>query len=435
MCKHTHPFFRLLALLTAGCLCCALLGCTARSSHDSVPEDAAFCQDISQQVQRVEQLHIASSTTQLTSNAPAAGTTLQYTPTYAMWFPAMDYAGLLEGASKEAFRQAMASQFSNAAAMGINTVFLQVRAYQDAYYNSHLFPPGKAVSFDPLAVMLEEAHRLGLSAHAWINPMRGPTDTEMRAMASQYRLRCWYDDPEKNGTYLVQWEGRWWLNPAYADVRQYIADGAAEIAANYDVDGIHIDDYFYPTTDKAFDAAAFAQSGGASLSDFRFQQTSAMVQLLYQTVHEINDALRFSISPQGTLHGNYDSQFADVKRWGKEAGYCDMLIPQIYFGFLNETAPFSDTVTLWKSIVTCPDVSLVIGIGTHKFGKEDVWAGTGSQEWIDQLDIPQRQVAYLTEQIGLDGIAFYSYRTTFAPDIQADAMAQQVEAITALLRS
>lgn len=88
----------------------------------------------------------------------------------------------------------------------------------------------------------------------------------------------------KNGTYLVQVENNWWLNPAYPEVRQFIADGAAEIAERYPVDGIHIDDYFYPTTDSSFDLAAFAENGGTDLTAFRLEQTNAMVQAIYQAV-------------------------------------------------------------------------------------------------------------------------------------------------------
>lgn len=414
-------------------LLCFLCGCTQKTSQPT-PKDALFCDNITDHVQSVEQLHVATQTTSHSNDSSAA---IAYDTTYAMWFPVMDYAETLTGQDAEGFRAAIRKRFQNAAAMGINTVFLHVRAYQDAYYSSELFPMGSyadtAIAYDPLKIMTEEAHALSLSVQAWINPLRGPDDAGMEAMDNTYPVRQWYDNAQTNGTYLVKVDGRWWLNPAYPEVRQLIADGAEEILQNYDVDGIHIDDYFYPTTDAAFDQAAFTESGASDLAAFRLKQTNDMVQLLYQTVHAANPNAVFSISPQGTLQGNYSSQFADVKTWASQSGYCDMLIPQIYFGFENETAPFADTVSLWTQAVTCPEVSLVIGIGTHKYGKEDVWAGSGSTEWQEHSDIPARQVEFLLSLEHIGGIAIYDYSTTFAPDTAAEGMAQQVAAITEML--
>ena len=410
-----------------------LCGCTFHTGR-AVPENAQFCDNLADRVQSLEQLHLTATT------APAAEETacVQYDPTYAMWFPVMDYAETLQGKDAESFRAEMRRRFQQAADMGINTVYLHVRAYWDAYYASALFPAGEyageTLDFDPLEIMLEEAHELGLSAHAWINPMRGQTDEGMQQMGTQFPVKQWYEDTEKRGTYLVKSGVLWWLNPAYPEVRQLIADGVREIVAQYPVDGIHLDDYFYPTADAAFDAAAFGASGESDLTQFRLAQTNAMVQQIYQTVKSVNPALQVSISPQGTMHGNYESQFSDVRRWAAEAGYCDVLIPQVYFGFENEVAPFAETTAMWAETVTCPAVSLVVGIGTHKMGREDTWAGSGSQEWLEHSDIPARQVELILSMAQVHGVAIYDYATTFQPETAVEAMQQQVEEIQELLR-
>ena len=150
------------------------------------------------------------------------------------------------------------------------------------------------------------------------------------------------------------------------------------------MDGIHLDDYFYPTTETAFDAAAFADAKADNLNQFRLSQVNEMIQQIYSTVKTKSPEMLLSISPQGTMDGNYTKQYADVRRWGSEAGYCDVLIPQVYFGFENEAAPFSETVTEWVQTVTCDSVSLVIGIGTHKYGKVDPVSYT-------HLDVYKRQ--------------------------------------------
>lgn len=412
-------------------------GCTAETKR-TAPEDALFCKNLADQVQTLEQLHLATETTPAPSAKTTAYTPCNYNTPYAMWFAVMDYAETLTGKTENEFRQIMRQRFQQAADMGINTVYLHVRAYLDAYYDSALFPIGsyadKNLSFDPLAIMLEEAHALHLSAHAWINPMRGGTDTQMREIDDSYPVKQWYNDPTKNGTYLVKVENHWWLNPAYPEVRQLIADGVKEIATQYEVDGIHLDDYFYPTTDASFDATAFAADGATDLSAFRLEQTNTMVQLLYQTVKSANLEMQLSISPQGTMHGNYDSQFADVRRWASTPGYCDAIIPQLYYGFENESAPFEETAALWANTVTCEDVLLFIGICTYKLGTVDTWAGSGSAEWQEHLDVPARQIEFLLHMEQVDGIAIYDYDTTFHPETAADAMAQQVEAIGTLLR-
>ena len=208
----------------------------------------------------------------------------------------------------------------------------------------------------------------------------------------------------------------------------------AEIVQQYEVDGIHLDDYFYPTTETAFDAAAFADVKADNLNQFRLSQVNEMIQQIYSTVKAKSPELLLSISPQGTMDGNYTKQYADVRRWGSEAGYCDVLIPQVYFGFENEAAPFSETVTEWVQTVTYDSVSLVIGIGTHKYGKVDQWAGSGSMEWTTQWDLPVRQATQVLETDGTDGLAVYDYATTFLPESNAERMAQQVEQLGALLR-
>ena len=227
----------------------------------------------------------------------------------------------------------------------------------------------------------------------------------------------------------------WWLNPAYPEVRQLVADGVAEILAQYHVDGIHLDDYFYPTTETAFDAAAFADAKADDLGAFRLEQVNAMVQQIYSTVKAASPAIQLSISPQGTMDGNYTKQYADVRRWGTETGYCDVLIPQLYYGFANETAPFAETLQTWTETVSSESVSLVIGIGTHKCGKEDTWAGSGSMEWCSEPTLPIRQAKLALETNGTDGVAVYDYETTFQPDTAADALSQIREALGKLFRN
>ena len=145
-------------------------------------------------------------------HAPAQETTApaeeqppqEITQIRAVWIPVMQYAEWMTGKTEAEFRDQVRAAFRACAALGLNCVFLHVRAYGDAYYDSDLFPHGSYLtgSYDPLAIMAAEAHQAGLEAHAWINPLRLKTPENMAQIPDTYLLRQWYDDPEKNGTYM-----------------------------------------------------------------------------------------------------------------------------------------------------------------------------------------------------------------------------------------
>ena len=225
----THKITRFLTLF----LLVSLGGCTAHSEHH-IPENAAFCDDLTKHVQQVQQLHVASGTTPCPTKTPDTAAVCNYQTTYGMWFPYLDYADTLAGKTAEQFRESMHQRFQQAADMGINTVYLHLRAFGDAYYCSQLFPPAAAVGdFDPLPILLEEAHRLHLSVHGWINPLRLQNDAGMGALSDRYQIGQWYRDSQKNGTYLCKVGDYWWLNPAYPEVRQLIADAYSELARSF----------------------------------------------------------------------------------------------------------------------------------------------------------------------------------------------------------
>lgn len=349
----------------------------------------------------------------------------------AVWIPVMQYAEWMTGKTEAEFRDQVRAAFRACAALGLNCVFLHVRAYGDAYYDSDLFPHGSYLtgSYDPLAIMAAEAHQAGLEAHAWINPLRLKTPENMAQIPDTYLLRQWYDDPEKNGTYMKPSGSNLWLDPAYPEVRQLIADGAAEILAHYEVDGIHIDDYFYPTQDPAFDAAAFAESGAADLAQWRRDNCNALVKELYDTAKSYGKC--FSISPQGDPETNYEQLYADVALWSREPGYCDWIIPQLYYGFENEHCPFQEMLAQWTE--AAQSAKLVIGLAPYKIGQEDSWAGTGRTEWQTHGDVLSREAALALEKT--DGISLYAYASLFYPSAQtAPAVSEERQRIGTLLQ-
>ncbi len=371
-----------------------------RSPHqaDSQPEQtSAVSETVTQFVQDLQHLP---------TEAAERYTPLNYDRQRAVWLPYVRYPEYMTGKSSSEFRTAVGELFSQAASQGINTVYVHVHPCGDAYYDSDIFPVGSCLDadYDPLAIMLEEAHSRRLSVHAWINPLRCQTIEEMRELPDDFIIKKWTDTP---GCHIVrEVNGRWYLDPACPETDELIKSCVEEIIEKYDVDGIHIDDYFYPTTDTEFDREEFEASGSDDLAAWRMDNCTRFVKTIYDTVNSCDSRVLFGISPQGSISGNYESQYADVKLWGGVSGYCDYIVPQIYFGFLNETSPFDKTLSDWEELV-CPEVDLVIGLGVYKTGRNDKWAGAaGETEWIDDPDIIKKQVS-LVENSSAEGIAFY----------------------------
>lgn len=354
---------------------------------------------------------------------------LNYSEVKGIWISYLELMGMASS-SESSFRSSIASVYDNCAALGINTVFVHVRSHGDAYYESDYFPRTKYLdgTYDPLPIMIDEAHKRGLSFQAWINPLRGCSVNDI-GREKGYPIYNWAGGE----TRLVEVNGYYYLNPAYSEVIDLIAKGAAEIVAKYDVDGLHIDDYFYPTTEKWFDNEAYQASPYYSLSDFRFANCDKLVRSLYSTVKSANSTAIFGVSPQGNYQNNYYYMYADVEKWCTQSGYLDYIMPQVYFGFKNEAQPFADVVKQWDNIASRGNVPLIVGIAPSKIGTEDGWGGTdGRYEWINDSDILKRQFIESTKAMSYGGICLYSYNSLFNP---SNSVKSQVDKELSALRS
>ena len=349
----------------------------------------------------------------------------------AVWISYIELNNHLCGKSETAFKQEFGKMLDNCAGMGVNTVYVHVRAFGDAYYYSSLFPftkhisgtYGRRTSYDPLKIMVSEAHSRNISFHAWINPLRLGSGTDVASVSTEYPVGKWYNGAEK-GKYIVNVNGSWFLNPAYEAVRTLIGDNVREIVSGYNVDGVHIDDYFYPTTDASFDSAAFSASGSSSLSSFRIANVNAMVKEMWSAAHECGSAI-FGAAPQGNNINNLSQLYADVKAWCK-GGYVDYFTPQIYYGFENSGVPFKGCVNEWAGIVSGTKTKLYAGLAIYKIGNEDKWAGSGKYEWQNTTTMLKRQKEY-ADANGCSGIALYSYSYMFDSGYNTPAMKTELD--------
>ncbi len=346
----------------------------------------------------------------------------------AIWISIYDMAEF-KGMSEGGFSDKADNMFRDISSRGFRDVFIQVRPCSDAVYQSDIFPwskyisgeQGKSPGYDPFAIFLKIAHAYNLKVHAWINPYRiSGTSQDMNDLSDNHPAKRIYEENENdiyfctNGIYY---------NPASIKVQKLILDGVREIVEKYDVDGVHIDDFFYPTTDEGIDKNEYDEyrknSGTATLADFRREQVNAFVAGMYSAAKNKDENIIVSISPASDIEKNINTHYADVKLWAGEDGYCDWIIPQIYYGFENETMPYKEVLEKWCGIVTNENIKLVIGLGSYKCGESDLYAGNGKDEWLNNTDILAKQLSLLREK-GCDGFSVFSYNSLALPNETAE---------------
>lgn len=334
-----------------------------------------------------------------------------------VWLSIYDM-GVLQGLSEGGFRKKAENIFKDIHEKGFNHVFVQVRPYSDAFYESEIFPwskycsgvQGKSPGYDILEIFVDLAHKYSLKIHAWINPYRIASNVaEMENLSDNNPAKIMYQNTPSD-IYFAS--NGIFYNPASDKVRKLILDGIREIIEKYKVDGIHIDDFFYPTTDEEIDKKEYEEykknSGEKTLSEFRINQVNAFVSGMYSLVKSKNKSIIVSISPSGDIEKNKTTLYADVKEWTTKNGYCDWIIPQVYYGFQNEKMPFESVLDEWLEIVTNKNIKLITGLGFYKAGQIDFYAGKGKNEWIENKDILSRQLKISREK-KCDGFSIFSY--------------------------
>lgn len=288
--------------------------------------------------------------------------------------------------------------------VGFNAVFVQVRPSADSLYPSSLVPwskvltgtQGKNPGYDPLAYMVSAAHERGMQFHAWFNPFRATTDASTAALDSSHVVKA---HPE----WIVNADGKKYINPGIPEARQHIIDTVMEVVKGYDIDGIHLDDYFYPSNVTFADDAAYKaynSKGFTSKADWRRDNINEFVRQLGEQIHNVKPSVSYGISPFGVWRNiksdstgsdttagvsAYDNMYADVRTWIRE-GWIDYVAPQIYWSLSFNAARYDKLVDWWVKEVANTDVKLYIGQAAYKVGdtKEKAEWQSGDQI-INQL--------------------------------------------------
>ena len=276
--------------------------------------------------------------------------------------------GQFQGMGTQAMQQTLTYQLNELQKDGVNTIIFQVRPECDALYESRIEPwsrfltgqQGRAPQpyWDPLQWMIAQCHARGMELHAWINPYRARTKSTTVLASNHIKNR----KPQN----CFEYDGLTILNPGIPENRNYICEVARDIVTRYDVDGIHMDDYFYPypAAGQAIpDDAQYRQynNGIRNRGDWRRYNVNLFIEQFYKTVHKAKPWVKVGISPFGIYRNsrsssigsntnglqNYDDLYADILLWVNN-GWLDYCVPQIYWEIGNKAADYDTLIRWWN---------------------------------------------------------------------------------------
>lgn len=384
------------------------------------------------------------------SDAQTEQTTVNTDEYKAFWFSYYDYTAYRAKYKKRnatTFKKYFTQAVKKGKSLGMNCIIVHVRPFGDAMYKSKYFPWSKCISgkqgknpgYDPLKIMTQVAHANGMKIEAWINPYRVASgSTNYKKLSTKNPARKWHNK-KKTRRNVLAYKGSLYYNPAKAQVRNLIVNGVKEIVENYDVDGIHMDDYFYPAfsssnVNSAFDAKEYRAStmakGKQNIVSFRREQVNMLVKAIHSAVKSIDPSVTFGISPAGNIDNltSRYSYYVDINKWLNSSDYVDYICPQIYWGFKHPYAKFDRVTNRWMNAAKSKKVKVYIGIAVYRAG-HNIGAGSAERrEWRFDANILKKQVQYARKK-GCDGFAFFDYQ-----DLKSKKSAKAVKQLKKVLK-
>ena len=329
----------------------------------------------------------------------------------AVFISYIDYSSL-KGKEVMEQKNIINEMVHNVSYFGFDTVILQVRAFSDAIYDSSYYPMSSVVSydkdgkaFDILSYFISVCDMNNISLYAWVNPYRISNTNDVSKIDKSASYYKWL-----NTSLIGVFDNGIYFNPASSDVKDLIVSGVVEIASNYNVKGILFDDYFYPNDMIDLDSYELYK-GNLSLEEYRVFNVNDLLKRCYDSIKEVNKDVFFGISPAGNIDDNLSSRYLDIKGILNDK-YLDFIIPQLYYGFLNESKPYTKTLEEWSSI-NVNNIDLYVALSIYKSGMVDSYAGKGVNEWINNSDIIKRQVISSKGVKNYKGFAVFRYQYIF----------------------
>ncbi|HEY1871579.1 MAG TPA: family 10 glycosylhydrolase [Chitinophagaceae bacterium] len=304
---------------------------------------------------------------------------------------------------------------------GMNAVIVQVRPAADAFYPSPYEPwsqwltgvQGRAPSpyYDPLKFMIDETHKRGMEFHAWCNPYRADFQIGKSSIAPDHITKT---HPE----WFLTYGDKKYFDPSNKDAQQFVVNVISDIVKRYDVDAIHMDDYFYPyrIAGKEFpDEEAYKRSGTTlSKDDWRRSNVDSIIAMLSRAIKLEKPWVKFGISPfcvwrnkdqdpdgsdSHAAQTNYDDLYANILLWLKE-GWIDYVAPQLYLEIGNAKIPYEKMLDWWSKHTY--GKQCYIGIGIYRAGSNTAWR--------DITQLP-RQIEALRNTPNVQGAIYFSSKT------------------------
>ncbi|WP_455515378.1 glycoside hydrolase family 10 protein [Pseudostreptobacillus sp.] len=323
--------------------------------------------------------------------------------------------------SAESQKKEIDTIMDNVKSWGLNAVFFHVRPTADAFYLSENEPwsiyltgiQDKYPGFDPLEYAIEAAHSRGLELHAWINPYRSSMNLDLDKLSSKSVVK-------KHPEWIFTYDNKFYMNPGNPEVVKYVSKEIEYIVSKYDIDGLHLDDYFYPypsatsslpenVDDKEYEIYG---KNFDNKADWRRDNVNNMIKNLSVSVHKIKPGISFGVSPFGIWRNkdndltgsdtkglqSYDSLYADSIEWMKE-GWVDYIAPQIYWKIGHSKADYSELVKWWSQKARETNTPLYVGQGTYKVN-----------EWEDSEETT-KQLKLNESYPEVKGTIFFRYET------------------------
>ncbi len=322
-----------------------------------------------------------------------------------------------KGLSTDDQKQEFINILDNLKRDGINAVIVQVRPSADAFYPSQYEPwsefltgrQGQAPEpyYDPLQFMIEETHKRGMEFHAWINPYRAVFNVKTSSVAPDHVTR-------KHPEWFLNYAGKKYFNPGLPIVMEYVTDIARDIIGRYDIDGLHMDDYFYPypVDGKEFpDRETYRLYGnGLSLAEWRRSNCDSIISSIHRVVLNTKPSIKFGVSPFGIWRSrvkdplgsntneyntsSYDDLYADILLWLQQ-GWIDYVAPQIYWAIGDPRADYETLLKWWNE---------------HSYGKQ-VYVGHSVEKALAGADEIPDQIKMLRACSNVQGSIYFSCKT------------------------
>lgn len=375
----------------------------------------------------------------------------------AVWFSTVANIDVPKLEDVQSYKEYLLGVIKKVKEFNMNTIIFQVRPANDAFYKSELNPwssfitgtQGKDPGFDVFSWFVEEAKKEEITIHAWINPYRVALKKlpDLKMTKDEYLDTLAVNNFARLNKDLVieTAGGSLILDPASSEVREFVSDSVLEIANNYEVKAVHIDDYFYPYEEikDEGEELKFKKSGIKYLDDFRRDNVNKLIKLIHEKLNSLNKKVEFGISPFGVYrtnskyfedkddkraweHGSnndfscftcYQGLYADVYYW-MEKGYIDYVVPQVYFNFnyhrvledgsKKEIVKYADLAKWWNWASKKTGTKLYIGQGLYRVGSSE-------KSWNNPMEI-NNQLLFNQTLDNVSGTIFFTYHNLVDKD-------------------